>query len=241
VWLQRTRNPGPPEGRIDFRKHGDTFAGAAGRAPSALSGVYAAALEEYVELLRRRRWRRRPAARMRPRSASTLPGWRALTWTASRCRARRGAIGGARLPHPSPSGAQAHARDGQQRPRAVDDLYIRRGLGPADAKRLEIPAAAPRALDQRAQIRYLRAVQASASQRDRALALVPFYAGARISETVALDLDDLRLSARRAILRIYGKGERVRESRSTRSCARRSRTGLRTASAGVAARTVRCL
>ena len=65
---------------------------------------------------------------------------------------------------------------------AVDDLYIRRGLGPADAKRLEIPAAAPRALDQRAQIRYLRAVQASSSPRDRALALVPFYAGARISE-----------------------------------------------------------
>ena len=28
---------------------------------------------------------------------------------------------------------------------------------------------------------------------------------------VALDLDDLRLSARRAIVRIYGKGERVRE------------------------------
>jgi hypothetical protein len=94
---------------------------------------------------------------------------------------------------------------------AVDDLYIRRGLGSADAKRLEIPAAAPRALDQRAQIRYLRAVQASSSPRDRALALVPFYAGARISGTVALDVDDLRLSARRAILRIYGKGERVRE------------------------------
>jgi integrase len=91
---------------------------------------------------------------------------------------------------------------------AVDDLYIRRGLGSAQAKRLEIPAAAPRALDQRAQIRYMRAVQASSSPRDRALALVPFYAGARISETVALDVDDLRLSARRTVLRIYGKGER---------------------------------
>jgi site-specific recombinase XerD len=94
---------------------------------------------------------------------------------------------------------------------AVDDLYIRRGLGPASAKRVELPDAAPRALDDSAQIRYLRAVQASSSSRDRALALMPFYAGARISETVALDLDDVRLSARKAILRIYGKGERVRE------------------------------
>ena len=94
---------------------------------------------------------------------------------------------------------------------AVDDLYIRRGLGPARAKRAEIPQAAPRALSERAQIRYLRAVQDARSPRDRALALVPFYAGARISETVAVDLDDVRRSARKAILRIYGKGERVRE------------------------------
>src|SRR5579875_2177283 len=59
---------------------------------------------------------------------------------------------------------------------AVDDLYIRLGHGPANAKRAEIPPAAPRALDPRAQIRYLRAVHASPSPRDRALALVPFYA-----------------------------------------------------------------
>ena len=94
---------------------------------------------------------------------------------------------------------------------AVDDLYIRLGHGPANAKRAEIPPAAPRALDPRAQIRYLRAVHASPSPRDRALALVPFYAGARLAETVALDLDDIRLSARKGHLRILGKGERVRE------------------------------
>jgi site-specific recombinase XerD len=94
---------------------------------------------------------------------------------------------------------------------AVDDLYIRLGHGPANAKRAEIPAAAPRALDPRAQIRYLRAVQASPSPRDRALALVPFYAGARLAETVALDLDDIRRSARKGVLRILGKGERIRE------------------------------
>jgi site-specific recombinase XerD len=94
---------------------------------------------------------------------------------------------------------------------AVDDFYSRRGLGPARAKRAELPAAAPRALTGKAQIRYLRAVQACGSARDRALALVPFYAGTRIAETVALDLDDVRLSARKGVLRVVGKGERLRE------------------------------
>ena len=94
---------------------------------------------------------------------------------------------------------------------AVDDFYARRGLGPARAKRADVPAAAPRALGPKAQIRYLRAVQACESARDRALALVPFYAGARIAETVALDLDDVRLSARKGALRVLGKGERLRE------------------------------
>ncbi len=95
---------------------------------------------------------------------------------------------------------------------AVDDFYIRHGLGPANAARVEIPAAAPRALDKRAQLRYLRAVQACPSPRDQALALVPFYAGARISEIVALDVDDIARSARKGVLRICGKGERVRKS-----------------------------
>lgn len=94
---------------------------------------------------------------------------------------------------------------------AVDDFYVRRGLGAARAKRAEVPAMAPRALGPKAQIRYLRAVQACGSARDRALALVPFYAGTRIAETVALDVDDVRLSARKGVLRVLGKGERLRE------------------------------
>ena len=94
---------------------------------------------------------------------------------------------------------------------AVDDFYIRYGLGPASAARVEISAAAPRALDHRAQLRYLRAVQARPSPRDQALALVPFYAGARISEIVALDVDDVARSARKCVLRLLGKGERVRQ------------------------------
>jgi len=94
---------------------------------------------------------------------------------------------------------------------AVDDLYTRRGLGPANAERVEVPVAAPRALGERAQVRYLRAVAARPSPRDQALALVPFYAGTRIAETAALDVDDIRLSARKGTMRIYGKGQRVRE------------------------------
>lgn len=94
---------------------------------------------------------------------------------------------------------------------AVDDLYARRGLGPARAMRVDIPDAAPKALSKRAQLRFLRAVEACPSPRDRALALVPFYAGARISEVVALDLDDVALSARKGSIRFYGKGERARE------------------------------
>src|SRR5712692_2479931 len=73
---------------------------------------------------------------------------------------------------------------------AVDDFYIRHGLGSGKAARVEIPATAPRALGSRAQLRYLRAVQVSPSPRDQALALVPFYAGARIAEIVARDVDD---------------------------------------------------
>lgn len=94
---------------------------------------------------------------------------------------------------------------------AIDDFYTRRGLGPADAVRLDLPNSAPRALPKRAQVRYLRAVKAHPSPRDQVLALLPFYAGTRISEIVALDLDDVALSARKGTLRIHGKGERTRE------------------------------
>jgi hypothetical protein len=41
-----------------------------------------------------------------------------------------------------------------------------------------------------------RRMMGGSSPRDQALALVPFYAGARIAETVAFDVDDVRLSAR---------------------------------------------
>jgi integrase/recombinase XerC len=60
-------------------------------------------------------------------------------------------------------------------------------------------------------VRFLRDVQKCPSPRARAIALVPFYAGTRIAEIVGLDVDDVRLSARKGLLRILGMGEKVRE------------------------------
>ena len=94
---------------------------------------------------------------------------------------------------------------------AIDDFYLRLGLGKASIDRDDLPRTAPRALEERARIRWLRAVEACLSPRDRALALIPYYAGARISEVVRLDVDDVRRSARKGVLRIYGKRGKVRE------------------------------
>jgi site-specific recombinase XerC len=93
----------------------------------------------------------------------------------------------------------------------LDDFYRRRGLGPAQVKRQGVPKAAPRALDERHRIRWLRAAE-RADPRDRALAHTEFYAGTRGAETLALDLDDVRASAHRGHLIVsYGKGGKYRE------------------------------
>lgn len=94
---------------------------------------------------------------------------------------------------------------------AVDDFYTRRGLGQAAAERTRRPATAPRTLDGRALRRWLGAVEAQPSSRDRALASIPFYAGARIAETVRLDTGDVHVSARRPALRIHGNRDKIRE------------------------------
>jgi integrase/recombinase XerC len=94
---------------------------------------------------------------------------------------------------------------------AVDDFYRRRGMGPAVVERMDLPTAEPRALDEHAQVRWLRAVEAHSSSRDRALAGILFYAGARIAETVRLDTRDVSISARKSVLSIHGNGGRNRE------------------------------
>ena len=93
---------------------------------------------------------------------------------------------------------------------AIDDFYTRRGLGKAAIERDELPETAPRALAEQARIRWLRAVEAHLSPRDRTLAPIPYYAGARISEVVRLNVTDVHRSARKAQLQIWGKGGKPR-------------------------------
>jgi site-specific recombinase XerD len=93
---------------------------------------------------------------------------------------------------------------------AVDDFYARRGVGRATVERTSVSSKAPRSLTRSAQLRWLHAVESDPSPRDRALASLPFYAGARIAETVRLDTSDLATSAHQGVLRIQGNGDRIR-------------------------------
>ena len=93
---------------------------------------------------------------------------------------------------------------------AVDDFHVRRGLGRPASPAMTCPRPAPRALADNAQIRWVGAVQAWPRVRDRALALLPLYAGLRIGNAVALDVNDVRISARTGELVVYGKAGKVR-------------------------------
>jgi len=94
---------------------------------------------------------------------------------------------------------------------ALQDFYVWGGLGqPRGVKRHQVPRHAPKALEPRAKTRYLRAVEAWPNTRDRAIALLPLYAGTRIAELAALDVADVRLSARKGEIRLVGKGEKSR-------------------------------
>lgn len=75
---------------------------------------------------------------------------------------------------------------------ALDDFYERRGVGKPQARReRDIRRPVPRSLDARRVRHYLTRVRADASPRDRAIALLPYLAGLRISEVVGLDLIDV--------------------------------------------------
>ena len=118
---------------------------------------------------------------------------------------------------------------------ALQDFYTWRGLGqPQGVKRHQVPRHAPKALDPRAKLRYLRAVEAWLSARDRAIALLPLYAGTRIAEIAALDIADVRLSARKGEVHLVGKGEKSRTCRCTPGSARRSPPGSPSGLAGPA-------
>jgi site-specific recombinase XerC len=95
---------------------------------------------------------------------------------------------------------------------ALVDFYTWRGLGePQGLKRHQVARHAPKALGPRAKLRYLRAVEGCPSPRDRAIALLPLYAGPRIAEIEALDVADVALSARKGNVHLVGKGEKARD------------------------------
>jgi len=95
---------------------------------------------------------------------------------------------------------------------AVDHFYRFLELPTPQVTREDLPAQAPRALEPPEQKRFLRAVERCASVRDRAIALLLFYTGLRISECAALTLDDVRLSSRKGLVIVrMGKGNSYRE------------------------------
>lgn len=90
---------------------------------------------------------------------------------------------------------------------SLDSFFVVLGLGQPHVRRELLPQAAPRALDQGEQRRLLRAAE-RASSRDRALVGVMLFTALRIGEAVTLDLDDLRISARKGEVRVRsGKGD----------------------------------
>ena len=112
-------------------------------------------------------------------------------------------------------------------------------MGKAAARRESLGRRAPKALTNREALRYLRAVEQSTSPRNRAIALLPYYAGLRIGEVVGLDVDDVRLSARKGQLRILGKGReaaKLAPSPSTPTCGRPCKPGSASAAPSSCAR-----
>lgn len=89
---------------------------------------------------------------------------------------------------------------------SLDSFFTVLGLGQPRVRRELLAQAAPRALDQVEQRRLLRAIE-RAGARDRALVGVMLFTGMRISEAVALDVDDVQISARMGEVAIRsGKG-----------------------------------
>ena len=78
-------------------------------------------------------------------------------------------------------------------------------------RREDLPAKAPRAISEEQQRRLLRMAE-RASARDRAIVVMLLYTGLRLAELVALDVDDVRVSARKGVVIVRsGKGDAYRE------------------------------
>lgn len=95
---------------------------------------------------------------------------------------------------------------------AIDHFHQFIGNDRLQVQRESLPAQAPRALKPEEQKAFFRAVERTSTVRDRALAHVLFYTAIRLGECAALNLDDVRVSARKGVLIIRsGKGDAYRE------------------------------
>jgi site-specific recombinase XerD len=95
---------------------------------------------------------------------------------------------------------------------AIDHFYLFLGLDQPRVKREDLPAQSPRSLNPEEQKAFLRAVERTPSVRDQAIARLLCYTGLRLSECAALNVDDVRLSARKGLVVVRsGKGETYRE------------------------------
>lgn len=95
---------------------------------------------------------------------------------------------------------------------ALDSFYRTQPAGRHTVRREVLPAVAPQALEPDEQRRFLRAVERCPSPRDRAIAAVFLYAGLRLSELAALEVDDVALTARRGRVTVRnGKGDDTRQ------------------------------
>lgn len=116
-------------------------------------------------------------------------------------------------------GLKRHLKDQRRTPRTVnkvlagiDNLYRHLGLGPPNVRREDLPQQAPRALGGDEQRQLLRAVERRGIPRDRALVTLALFAGLRLAEMAALDVDDVAVTARKGIVRVrHGKGDAYRE------------------------------
>lgn len=95
---------------------------------------------------------------------------------------------------------------------AIDHFHQFLGNDRPQVQRESLPAQAPHALKLEEQKAFLRAVERTPMVRNRAIAQLLFYTAIRLGECAALNLDDVRVSARKGILIIRsGKGDTYRE------------------------------
>lgn len=95
---------------------------------------------------------------------------------------------------------------------AIDHFYRSVGMGTPDVAREDRPQVAPRVLIEEEQRRFLLAVAACPSVRDRAIATVFFFTGMRLSELAGLRVDDILVTALRGRVRVRsGRGDGSRD------------------------------